>query len=251
VIALATALSACGGDDDNADETPRATSEATRDDADAETPAPTGDDDDGGGNGGGGDLADAVERFAGSTFTATYTATDSDPDNPLNGTMIIYKDGDDRFRIDVAGTVEGVESTFVIIDAGDVSGFCLRGASEFLELLDLPEGEDGVCFANDPTGGGFESFADQLRAFNEEEFEVLDTSEREIAGRDADCFRIRDRETEEVNEVCIDDDGVLLYSNTEGDTVMTLEATGVGDDPSDGDFELPYVVRELPGFGGG
>jgi len=266
LVAIAALLAACDGDSDSGDggdraaTAPPATREATRDAGDGddtETAAPTepgdgaddGDGGDGDGGSGSGDLGEAIERFKASTFSATYTATDTDTENPLNGTVRIYKDGIGRFRFDVTGTFDGQESTFLVIETPDVSGFCLQGAGELTELFGVPEGEEGVCFGNDPTGG-FGGLADELRNFNADGFELLDTSSRQVAGRDADCFRMRDVESDEIQEVCIDDEGALLYSKNEGPTTMTMEATDVSGSVSDSDFELPYELREIPGLGG-
>jgi hypothetical protein len=259
IIATAAIAIACddGGDngDDNGDETAvsRETPQGGDGDETAEPTQDDGDDDDGDGGGGdAGALDDAVDRFERSTFTTTYEATDTDTENPLNGTVTMYKDGTDRFRMDITGTFEGQEATFIVIETPDLSSFCIEGALEFAELLGLPEGEEGVCFESDPTGGaGFGNLAEELRNFNAGDFEVLETESRTVAGRDADCYTLQEEGAEEVEEICIDDDGVLVYVRTEGATTTLLEATDVQTDVSDGDFELPYEVRELPGFGGG
>lgn len=250
IIATAAVAVACNDNGDgNGDETPGATQDAGA--GDGETPEATADDDDRGDNGNGGALSDAIGRFERSSFVATYTATDTDPDSPLSGTVRMYKDGADRFRMDITGTFEGQESTFIIIETPDASGFCIAGAGELSELFGVPEGEDGVCFESDPTGDtGFGSLADELREFDAGNFEVLQAESREIAGRDADCFTMRERGEDDVQEICIDDDGVLLYVSTEGDDTTTIEASDVGGDPGDDDFELPYTVQEFPGFGG-
>lgn len=247
VLVAGFAFAACG-DSGNDDATATQPADGNED---RDTPAPEDDatpvDDGNDGDGPGADeVRAAARKFADATFQADYTLTSPPGESFGSGTMTLYKDGRDKFRFDLTTTQEGQEIEIIFIEAGDSSGFCLKNAGEFGALFGVEDGE-GVCFDEDPTGGeGLGDFSAELDKLASEDLKVLETSEREIAGQDAKCFKTED-EAGEVSDVCVSGDGVLLYVADESGT--TFEATNVSDDVSDSDFELPYEVREMPAFG--
>lgn len=245
VIALGAIFAvACADDSDNGDDNGDASPTASAGDntpAAGETP-----DDEPSGNGGdAGDLRDAISRFIDATFTAEYTMTGELLEGVSSGSMTIYKDGRDRFRFDVSGEQDGVTANIIFIETPEVQGFCLSDAAEFGEVFGIPAGE-GVCFNNDPTGGeGLGDFTSDLEQLQNEDIELLEESERMIAGQSANCYRTRDAEGE-VSFVCVSSDGVLLLA--QDDEGNGIEATSVRDSVDGGVFDLPYEVRELPGL---
>jgi hypothetical protein len=101
----------------------------------------------------------------------------------------------------------------------------------------------GVCFNEDARGVVIPGTGLDLGALLDEDPPVLEPSRRQIAGQDAHCFKTRTPEGV-ITDICLSDDGVLLYSRAADGT--ELEATAVLGEPSDGDFEPPFEMRELP-----
>jgi len=190
------------------------------------------------------DLAAIAAAFAEATFRGEYELTGSADDEELtNARLVIYKDRAERLRFDLSAEQDGEETELLFIETAEASAFCLRNAGEFGLLLGIGEG-DGVCFNDDPSGGAGD-YSEIIEDIESGEGEILERSEREVAGHDADCYRIRDAEGS-VSDVCFSEEGYLL-ATTEADG-SGLEATSIGGNVSDGDFELPYEVREFPSF---
>jgi hypothetical protein len=239
-------LAACGGDDNDTNG------------GGAGSPAPgattDGGDIDNNGNGDGApsgdtqDLLDIAQEFTDASFRGEYELTGPPGNDLADGTLVIYKSGADKLRFDLTAEQEGQTIEVILLETADASVFCLKNAGEFGLLLGIPEGE-GVCFNSDPTGGeGAGDFSDIIEEIEAGDWEVIDRSEREIAGEDADCYQTRSPDGQESN-VCFSDDAYLL-ATTEPDGAG-LEATGVSGDVNDSDFDTPYEVRELPDIGGG
>jgi len=243
VATVALFAVACGGDDDEDDgggdaETPAA----------AETPADGSDDGEGeddGDNGGGTgseEFDDVIRRFAESTFTADYDVTGLTDEEVgfADPQFNITKDGPDRFRFDISGTLEGEDVAIIIIDNQGEGGFCVRGN------IGLPvEGTDGACFTSGPFEESFGSITQGFEELGDTDFEVLEESERTIAGEDAKCYRVRDLSDQTETDICVHEDGALLYFS-DGET--TFEATSFSDEVDSSQFDLPYEVQEIPGF---
>jgi hypothetical protein len=238
---------ACGGDDDdtNGGGAGAPTAGATTDGGDA---GDDGTDGDGAPSGDTADLLDVAQEFTDASFRGEYKLT-APPGNDLaDGTLVIYKSGADRLRFDLTAEQEGETVEVILLETPQASVFCLKNAGEFGLLLGVPEGE-GVCFNDDPTAGeGAGDFSDIIEEIESGDWEVVDRSEREIAGEDADCYQTRSPDGQESN-VCFSDDAYLL-ATTEPDG-SGLEATSVSGDVDDSDFDTPYEVRELPDIGGG
>ncbi len=243
---------ACGGGDDGDDggDEPQATEPAGGGDE------PTEEADQAGGGGDAGDFKDAALAFVDATFRAEYDATFAAQGGGPS-TFTIYKDGSGNFRFDASTEVDGQTMEFIVIAAGDTSGFCLTDAGglgaflgvapgELGEILGVEPGE-GICFANDPTMGGFDSFADEFENIEDEIGDAEGLPNREIAGKTVKCGRSIAVDDDTV-EVCFTDDGALAY--LKGADGTEFIATSISDDVSDSDFELPYEVKEFPGIGG-
>ncbi|MBI5284719.1 MAG: hypothetical protein HY874_06460 [Chloroflexi bacterium] len=207
---------------------------------------------DSGGSGGGSDDWNAMkQKFLKSTFHAEYTVTGAGAENFADGKLVMFKDGEKRFRFDVTAVQDGQEMALSVIEDGDVSAFCLKDAGELGALLGVEAGK-GVCFKsnpddpNNPAGGLSSIFSD----IENDESTVLETSKKKVAGRDASCFKVKDGSNDEISTACFSKEGILLSMETEGADASTFEATNVEGKVSGGDFELPYEVRDMPGFGG-
>ncbi len=250
VVASTLAFAACGGGDDDdgedgGDNTPAA-SETTSSDGDETAEAEPTEEDDGEGNSGNGEgdkdeLLALGQAFLESTFQATYEVTSvGDAGAGISG-ITIFKDGE-NLRFDITGETEGQPIDATFITAGEASFLCFTG--DFVETLGF-EGE-GVCTesaADDPTNP-VGSLTDEFEITEEdlEDTEILGREEREIAGQDAICYQTTSPDSGE-STVCISEDGVLLGVES-ADTNFT--ATEVSDEVSDGDFDPPYPVEELP-----
>ncbi|MEX0749997.1 MAG: hypothetical protein WD359_04235 [Dehalococcoidia bacterium] len=194
------------------------------------------------------DLAAIARRFNETAFRGEYDLTGSvDESEFTNAKLVIYKDGVDRLRFDLSAEEDGEATEVIFIQTPEISAFCLRNAGEFGLLLGVAE-DEGVCFNDDPSGGGGAGdYSEIIEQIESGEGEIVERSEREIAGEDGDCYRIRDAEGN-VSDACFSGDGYLLAVNeTDG---SGLEATSVSGTVDDGDFDPPYELRDLPDFGG-
>jgi hypothetical protein len=259
LVAGSLAVSACGGSSKKTDNTPTAAAEGSA----ASTPSsgktvasgttPDATSSAGGSSSGGDPAVKAMgEKFAQSTFNATYKLTGSGSDQLSGGTLAMIKDGDTKFRLDLTTTQDGKETAIIFIEAGDVSAFCLKDAAEFGALFGIEAGQ-GVCFKtsatdpNNPVG----SLRDSLKDFENADVTVLDKSSKSVAGQDGQCFKTKDNTTSEISTTCFNKDGAILYVNTEGDNASVIEAQTVSKSVSADDFKLPYEERELPASLGG
>jgi hypothetical protein len=206
------------------------------------------------GNGGDTDDLKAIaEKFANSTFSADYKVTGAvgSQDGFTNGTMKIIKKGKDKFRFEITGTQDGQDVSVIFIETPDLSAYCLKNAGELGALLGVADGE-GVCFkSQDDSTNPVGSLSDSLKDFENQDVTVLDKSNRTIAGEDGTCYKVQDNETQEITTSCFNDDGAMLFSETEGDDSGAIEATSVDSSVSDGDFDAPYEVKDAPGILGG
>jgi hypothetical protein len=239
---------ACGGGDDDDDTTdePQATEPAGGEDEpeeeEEEEEEEEGEEEPSGG-GDTGEFVDSAQKFIDASFKTTYNATFAAAED-APGSFTMYKSGTEKFRFDATSVVDGVEMKFIFISAGDTSGL---EAGELGVLLGVEAGE-GVCFANDPTMGSFDTLSEQLNSFEEDELSDAEgLPDREVAGETVKCGRSTEDDGTST-EVCFTDDGVLAYLKSDDGTEFT--ATDLGGEPSDSDFELPYEVKEFPGIPG-
>jgi hypothetical protein len=211
---------------------------------------PTSDDSDSGSGNGADDaeLREAIDRFVGSTYRAEYELTGTGADGL--GQMTMFKDGRDRLRFDVSSDVEGEAFDGSFIINGQDAVFCAEGDA-FAEIPGIDASAGGVCFrtAADDETNPFAGIEDIFGDLENEDLTLLDKSEKEVAGEDTTCYRMRSAEGD-VSTACLNDDGVLLETTDEADGGSTMRATSFSNDVSDGDFDPPYEVQELPTFGG-
>ena len=254
-IAVSTAMIACSGSSKKNDATPMSTGGA------ASTPgaggtAASGKTAQATTSGGGGATDPEIQaigkKFTQSTFNATYKATGSDTSQFSDGKLLLEKDGDKKFRLEVTTKQDGVDTAIIFIESTDTQAFCLKDAGELGALLGLEAGK-GVCFptsskdANNPIGG----LRDSLNDFANANVSLIEKSSRTIAGQNGKCYKTKDNDTSEITTTCFNGDGVLLYVKTEGDNASELEAQSVVGSVNADDFTLPYEVKELPGGLGG
>lgn len=195
------------------------------------------------------DVKDITQKFAKATFQASYKVTGSGADG--GGEMQLFKQGADRFRFDITATQNGQPMSIIFIQKDGTSAFCLKDAGELAPFLGVDAGS-GVCFKsnaddpNNPVGNLSTTFSDIENA----DVTVLDTSTRKVAGRDASCYHAKDNSTGEISTICFGDGGEMLYVETEGTDANTIEATDVKSSVDSSSFELPYEVKDFPGFSG-
>lgn len=188
------------------------------------------------------ELVALAERFAASSFRGEYTVTGlADSAEFQDARLVIYKDGADKVRFDLSATQDGEPTELLFFETAEMSAFCLRNAGEFGLLLGINEG-DGVCF-NDEAGGGAGDYSEIIQDIEQGDGEILERSQRQIAGQQADCYQVSDAQGS-ISDVCFSAEGYLL-ATTEADG-SGLEATSVSGSVSEGDFTLPYEVREFP-----
>jgi hypothetical protein len=244
-LALIVALTAsalfvaCDDDNNGADPTSTTASGDNGDDEPTQEPANNGGDQ--------GELREAIDKFIASTYQAVYEADGlGGEDGP--STLTMFKDGEDRIRFDFTGTSEGEEFSGTFIVNGEESTFCSEGEG-FQAILGVDSSEGGVCFRAPEDGtnpfGGVENIFDDLES---DDMTLLGTSEREIAGSEATCYRTEDADGA-ISIACINDDGVLLEASEEGTENSTITATSFSDDVSDDDFDPPYEVQDFPTLG--
>lgn len=255
----AVALSACSGSGGSSknektstnDSSPAgATSDATKTGA---TPAPTKEatSASSGGSGSADELKDLASKFAKSTFRATYKATGTGNEALAGGQLVLIKDGEKRIRFEAAVNQDGQNMQIIFIATDTISAFCLKDAGELGGLLGIEPGK-GVCFKSDPNDANnpVGSLSSLFKDLETMDVTVLEKSSRKVVGKDTTCYKTRDNKTNEVSTACFTKDGVLMYSQSEGTSAFEMEATDVSGSVSGGDFDLPYEVRDLPGFGG-
>lgn len=245
-IASVALIAACGGGSSK-DKTPSAG--ATNGAAAQSTKAATSSSSDASGGGSSSDVKAITQKFAKATFQASYKVTGSGAEG--NGEMQLYKQGQDRFRFDITATQNGQPMSIIFIQKDGTSAFCLKDAGELAPFLGVDAGS-GVCFKsnpddpNNPVGSLSTTFSDIENA----DVTVLDTSTRKVAGRDASCYHAKDNTSGEISTICFADNGAMLYVQTEGSDASTIEATDVKSSVDSSSFDLPYEVKDFPGFGG-
>lgn len=186
---------------------------------------------------------EAGDRLEAASFTATYALTiEGDDEGTTNGTLTLYKGGSDRLRQDARGEDEGEELVIILIETPGRLVYCLAGAGALRDVLG-GEGQEGLCYEDQPVErAGLVDVRGHIDRLQDEDLDVLDVTERTIAGRDATCIK-GDAEGVE-SDVCVDDGGVLLYARS-GDGIA-IEATDVRGSPADADFNPPYEISDLP-----
>ena len=197
------------------------------------------------------ELDSLAQKFTNTSFKANYTLTSTSSEQPLDGTLVLYKDGADRFRFDITSQQNGQNTTLILIDTKDASLFCLQDAGDLAPLLGVEPGK-GVCIKNDPTdsAGGLADILQNFKDLGSSDTTVTNKSTRDIAGQSARCFDYKTKDSGDVNETCFSNDGVPLYdkSQSSGDTTI-MEATQIQGSVQSSDFNVPYEVKALPDMG--
>jgi hypothetical protein len=235
---LVALLAACkSSDKDGGDgKTPAAETPAAD-----ETPSDGGDGDDGDGGGGLQDLERLASQAAGD-FTGKITygiTTEAGGQTTEQEWTLAQRPPDSRFEI--VSTEGGQETRTIVIQTADKSYVCTSaGGSE-------------SCFESDQTDQ-YTSLFDLIFAVPQSiaggigDVGLVDESEREIGGVNANCFSV---DTAALgggaSELCFSDEGLLLFLRGESaGSSFTYEAKSVSTDVSDADFEPPYEIFEIP-----
>jgi hypothetical protein len=242
LAALTLILSACGGDDDDDDGgddggEPTVT-EATDGDNDSG--------DDSGDDGGDGDSLSELEKLAGSGEDVPGVVTyQIKSEGQADSTWKVYSSGDGKSRIDF----ESEDGVFVTITTPEASYTCTESAGTGMCF----EGEGGE--GSNPFAGLFGQYgsADSVTNFLDAYGGTdADTSTEEIAGVDAACYSVSGDLTSDEGTAkwCYSDNGLLLlssYDYSSGD--FEMKAIEYSEDVSDGDFEPPYDITDIPDLG--
>src|SRR3990170_8530967 len=239
-LALLVALLAACGSDSGGGKTPAAGDTPSSGNTPASGQTPTD------GNGGGGDsgLSD-LERLASQAaeeFTGKITygiTTEVGGQTTEQEWTLAQPPPDSRFEI--VSNEGGQESRTIVIQTAEKSYVCTSaGGSE-------------VCLESDQTDQ-YTSLFDQIFAVPQSiaggigNVGLVDESEREIGGVNANCFSV---DTAALgggaSELCFSDEGIMLFLRSESaGTGFTFEAKSASTDVSDADFEPPYEILEIP-----
>ena len=230
VAMLALLAAACDGDDGDGD-TP----------AVGEKPVA--------GDGGGDEALAALGALAGEAtegFVAkvTYRVSGQVDGESIGGEwVLVQRPPDSRFEISLVE--EGEELRTIIISAGGETYLCIAGGGEESCLTTGVEEAEALTVPFDPIFDIPRELAEDIAGVD-----LVDTSQREIAGVDATCFTVSGSLIDlGEGEVCFSDGGILLLLSSESDgETFTFEATSVSTDVTDADFEPPFDVIDLPGF---
>jgi hypothetical protein len=208
---------------------------------------------------GGGKNADAqeldalAEKFTKTSFKANYTLSSTSSEQPLDGTLVLYKDGADRFRFDITSQQDGQTTALTLIDANNQSVFCLQDAGDLAPILGVDQGK-GVCIKNDPTdsAGGLGDILQNFKDLGSSDTTVTSKTTRTIAGQEAHCYEYEMKDSTDKNETCFSADGIPLYDKSVSDSdTTTMEATQLEGSVQTTDFNIPYEIKDLPDFGSG
>ena len=192
------------------------------------------------------DLRALASRASGEViYNVTYRLTTEAGGQVIEGERVLVQRPPDS-RFEFVRTEGRVEFRRIIISAGGEFYLCASSGGE------------GACLTSnigetEAQTAHLAPLFDVPRELTEEAggVDLLDTSERSIAGVDATCFTVRsDISGLGDGEVCFSEEGLLLLlrSETNGDS-LTFEATSVSTDVTDADFELPYDILEIPDLG--
>jgi hypothetical protein len=188
----------------------------------------------------------AVAKFRDSSYRADYRLTGAPGQQFGDGTLTWYKSGSDKLRFDLASMQDGQTVELVFVETPVANGFCFKNSGELGPVLGVAP-DQGVCFNSDGQDSGVDELTNQLTNLQDAQgLQVLEESQRLIAGVVGDCFKTQNTEGA-TEDACISSDGVLLYmKDADG---STFEATSVAPTINDADFNLPYEVRQIPGVG--
>ncbi len=157
--------------------------------------------------------------------------------------VLVQRPPDSRFEL---SSTEGVvQFRTIVINSGGKSYLCFSSGGEENCLETSAELTGAQTATFDPIFDISRELAEEA-----ENVDIIDRSERRIAGVDASCFKVRsDISGLGDGEVCFSAEGILLLLRSELNNVgSTIEATSVSTDVTDEDFELPYELFELPEF---
>lgn len=249
------AFAACGGGSGNngsgsGTRTPAAQQTTSGGGASTAEAEPTKKSNSGGGGGSSSELQDLADKFAKSTFRASYEISGGDLEGITNGQIAIYKDGKDKLRFDIKGEQDGQAFEASFIETPTDSYLCLSGeaAASLGELIGVDTSQ-GVCTKStpddptNPVGSLIGDFTDIAQG----NVELQGKEKKTVAGEDGTCYTVLDKDTNETNVACFNDDGALL--SIESGSSGTLTATSVEGSVSGSDFEPPYEVKDIPGLG--
>ena len=174
-----------------------------------------------------------IEKFGETAYTVTYQLDIVNEGEPSASRMVVYSDGTSR-RVD--NQRDGVLT--ISISTEEIRYRC----------SDNSEGPP-TCFEIRLAGGssspafGLDSIAGQIDFV--ETYQLSPAAGRTVAGVEAECFLFEDdRDPEPHTEICLADDGLVLYGSSRiADVYLaTTEAVEIERSVPDGIFEQPYAL---------
>jgi hypothetical protein len=231
LTAALLALTACGGDDDNATTsvtstlapgqtaapTADLTDDTTSDDIAAELEA----------------LGNNMESVTGKVGKVTYTHASAD----FSDLIIYLKPPNSRYdAFDPSG------SSLTYIQTPDATYDCSSNGSGYETCFQSAGSGTGSAGPGGPFAGLFSpALIHALTVAAQAEGIDINKSDETIAGTGATCYE--GIESFETRKFCFSDSGILLLSRTtNADGTSGMTATAVSSDVSDSDFEPPYPV---------
>lgn len=179
------------------------------------------------------DFGQRIEKFGETAYTVTYQMDVINEGEPSAVRQVIYSDGMSR-RVDY----QTGEVLTIQITTEEVRYRCSDNSE------DPP-----TCFEIRLAGGssspafGLDSIAGQIDFV--ETYQLSPAAGRTVAGVEAECFLFEDdRDPEPHTEICLADDGLILYGSSRiADVYLaTTEAVEIKRSVPDGIFEQPYAL---------
>ena len=103
----------------------------------------------------------------------------------------MYRDGADRLRFDISGTMDGQPFEGSLFSSAEGSLFCAEG-DQFAGLPGVDPNAEGVCLQTGAGGANpFANIEEFLGELDADDVDVVSTEEREIAGETGNCFTRR------------------------------------------------------------
>ena len=185
----------------------------------------------------------AGEAVEGITTKVTYRVMTEVEGETFEGEWVLaQRPPDSRFEISGLGAGGPFFRSISITIGGD-SYLCYAGGGTESCLAARGEEAEAETASFDPI------FDIPLQLAEEAaQADLIETSQRQIAGVDATCFTVAGGAGDiREGEVCFSDDGLplLLRTDSDGDSFL-IEATSVSTEVSDVEFAPPYTIIEVP-----
>lgn len=198
--------------------------------------------------------------------TASKAATAASTANPkglaadFGQTFEQFRKAEFKITYEMSGTGVPAGAAMTIAQLKDRSRIDLATGQGNITILELPDNKNYMCMAQMATcldasamgALGSNPMVTTLQDFetNGAKYNTRPIDSRRIAGLEARCWEYTGPSGNGVT--CISAEGqMLLAETTEASGTYKMQATKVEAKPAASEFELPYPVGTMPGFGGG